>query len=240
MFILHFYCYCFLPYLLMKLPILHFSPAEYELLIDLDLWANSVSFVQTFQWVWTDSYLCILVTRAGFHRGITPLIGRLCCVQVKGPTWRKSKWLCPKRSVTVSLCLLSCWYKELCVEDWCDVWICLCSARQPFLLMYVCACIWGGEGEGEYEVDCMRLNFCEKTSELRLFWTKFPTAGAHFSQEYYPFLCPMSVVVLRWDAFNLNSFYILVTISDILWTSYVSVFAATCTKAMKTTITGCT
>lgn len=28
---------------------------------------NSVSFVHTFQWVWTDSYLCVLVTRAIFH-----------------------------------------------------------------------------------------------------------------------------------------------------------------------------
>lgn len=120
---------------------------ESEILIDLDFWANSVSFVQTFQWVWMDSYLCILVTRAGFHRGTTPLIGCLCCVQVKGPSWRKSKWLCPKSSVSVSLCLLSCWYKEPCVERWCDVWICWCSARQLFLRMYVYACIWGGGGE---------------------------------------------------------------------------------------------
>lgn len=179
----------------------------------IDFWANSVSFVQTFQWVWMDSYLCILVTRAGFHRGITPLIGCLGCVQVKGPSWRKSKWLCPKSSVSVSLCLLSCWYKEPCVDRWCDVWICWCSDRQLFLHMYVCMHVSGEEGARvARRVWSLRLNFCEKRSELRLFWSKFPTAGAQFSQEYYRICCPMSVVVLPWDTFNLDSFHMLVPI----------------------------
>lgn len=56
-----------------------------EMLVEVDLWANSVSFVHTFQWVWTDSYLCVLVTRAIFHPfDWTPVL----CAS-KGPSWRK-------------------------------------------------------------------------------------------------------------------------------------------------------
>lgn len=153
MFTVYSYLLLFFTLLFEKLPrFIYIFIFEFELLID--FWANSVSLVQTFQWLWMDSYLCILVTRAGFHRGITPLIGCLGCVQVKGPSWRKSKWLCPKSSVSVSLCLLSCWYKEPCVDRWCDVWICWCSDRQLFLHMYVCMYL-GRRGRGlhgEYEV----------------------------------------------------------------------------------------
>lgn len=183
------------------------------MLVELDLWANSVSFVHKFQWVWTDSYLCVLVTRAIFHRGITPLIGRLCCVQVRGPLGGKSKWLCPISSVSVSLCLLSCWYKEPCVEQQWDVWIYLSSALQLFLRM--CRCLFFGWGVAE-RVWTLRLDFCEKRSWWGLFGPGSHLQGPSFPRGITPIWCPMSMIVLPWDTFDLNSSHIIVTISDIL------------------------
>lgn len=118
----------------------------------------------------------------------------------------------------------------------------MCEYVYVVLANYSCVCMYlGRRGWGlQGRVWGLRLDFCEQRSELRLFWTKFPTAGAQFSQEYYPIWCPMSVVVLPWDTFDSNSFHILATISEILWTSHVSVSGVTCTKGIKTTIMGCT
>lgn len=162
------------------------------------LWANSVSFVHTFQWVWTNWYLCILVTRAIFHRGITPLIRRLCCVQVRGPPGGKSKWLCPKGSVNVSLCLLSCWYKEPCVEWWCDVWIYLCSAPQLFLHMCVYA--------GRLEIGLLR----EKKWFEKFFGPCSRLQGPSFPRSIAPIWCPMSTTCIARRRFWLH-----ILVSDI-------------------------
>lgn len=67
---------------------------------------------------------------------------------------------------------------------WCDVWIYLSSARQLFLRMCRCLFFWWGESMN-FEI---ALLWEKKLTET--FWTRLPSAGARFSQGYYPHLVP--------------------------------------------------
>lgn len=102
-------------------------------------------------------YLCTLVTTAIFRVDIALLIVRLCCGQAGGPAGGETGWLFHLKVQSVCVCcslyLQSCWYKEPCVKQWCDVWICLgrgcqlCLGMAECVCVYVHMCIGGGRVE---------------------------------------------------------------------------------------------
>ena len=111
------------------------------------------------------------------------LIVRLCCRRAGGPAGGETGWLF---HLKVNLCvrarslyLQSCWYKEPCVEQWCDVWICLSRGCQLCLGERVCGCVHmcraGDRLEGERWVWG---EDCERRSDLRLIWTWSQTEGS--------------------------------------------------------------
>lgn len=94
----------------------------------------------------------------------------------------------------------------------------MCEYIYLVLANFSCVCVdaffFGGGVAGR--VWTLRLDFCEKRSWRRLFGPGSHLQGPSFPRGITPIWCPMSMIVLPWDTFDLNSSHILVTISDIL------------------------
>lgn len=126
----------------------------------------------------------------------------------RGPCWRRDwRTVSPKSSVCVcvtvyvccSLYLQSRWYKEPCVEQWCDVWICLGRGCQ----LCVCVCSYW-RGSGGMGKDCReRDEFGERTVREGVTWSLFGLdprqRGPVYGARVHPSLwCPVQMIVLLW------------------------------------------